>query len=310
MAALYQSSGFKDELAWAAIWMYAATKENKHLQDARRLYSAWNDEEGPGYTLNTNDKGPALHVLMYWQDTAPKRSEKYLQANRAFFYQYLTQTIPHTPKGLAYAFHWGALRGATNIAYLAFAQSKYMLERAKTQKNIDFHLAAKLFNYAKHQTDYVLGSSGRSWMVGYGQDYPTHIWHKPSLNSYIDWDLRGEYMWMGQDRGPWTIGIDYNASFPAIIDASKAEMEGNYRPNTFIVYGALFGAPLADDGLVTTRRDYTYTEPTTEGQGGITGSLAALAEYYDGMSPQDDCQLDLGFSHPNARRTEKTVVLC
>lgn len=308
MASLYQSSGFKDELAWGAGWMYAATKKPIYLQNARTFYNAWNREEGPGYTLTTNDKGPALHVLMYWQDVA--KSEKYMKANRAFFYQYLTQSIPHTPKGLAYAFHWGALRVATNVAYLAFAQSKYIQERGAKGETVDMEFAAKLFNYAKHQADYVLGSSGRSWMVGFGRDYPTHIWHKPSLNSYIDWELRGEYMWMGQDRGPWTIGVDYSATNPAIIPASKAEMEGNHRPNTFIAYGALFGAPLADDGLITTRRDYTYSEPTTEGQGGITGSLAALAEYYDGMTPQNDCQLDLGFNHPNARRTSKTVVLC
>ncbi len=41
------------------------------------------------------------------------------------------------------------------------------------------------------QVNYVLGDSGRSWLAGFGSDYPTYIWHKLSYNSYIDWPTRG-----------------------------------------------------------------------------------------------------------------------
>lgn len=37
---------------------------------------------------------------------------------------------------------------------------------------------------------------------------------------------------------------------------------GNYFPARHIAYGTLFGAPLINDGMVLSRRDYTYTEPT------------------------------------------------
>lgn len=37
----------------------------------------------------------------------------------------------------------------------------------------------------------MLGDSGRSWLSGYGTNYPPYIWHKPSYNSYIDWSTRG-----------------------------------------------------------------------------------------------------------------------
>ena len=37
----------------------------------------------------------------------------------------------------------------------------------------------------------MLGDSGRSWLAGFGTDYPTFIWHKLSYNSYIDWPTRG-----------------------------------------------------------------------------------------------------------------------
>ena len=41
------------------------------------------------------------------------------------------------------------------------------------------------------QVNYVLGDSGRSWLAGFGTNYPTYIWHKLSYNSYIDWPTRG-----------------------------------------------------------------------------------------------------------------------
>ncbi len=44
---------------------------------------------------------------------------------------------------------------------------------------------------SRWQVNYVLGDSGRSWLAGFGSDYPTYIWHKLSYNSYIDWPTRG-----------------------------------------------------------------------------------------------------------------------
>lgn len=301
MARLYRSDGFIDELVWAAGWMFAATEETRYLNAARRWYDQWNKQNGLGYVFNTNSKGPALHTLMYWLDAGQRG--KYMSNARGFLNQYLSMGIPHTPKGLAYPFHWGALRQATNIAFLAFAQSSYMIKFGG-----DAGYAGRLFNYAKHQTDYVLGSGGRSWMVGYGEGYPQHIWHKPSINSHINWDLRGQKLWMGRDKGPRTLKLDFSADFPNIVDMSKAEIEANGRPQVFIVYGALFGAPMGDDSLMTNRRDFTYTEPTTEGQGGITGCLAAMAEYHSGMGPQNDCGLDLGWGFPGAGSSKKGIL--
>ena len=49
-------------------------------------------------------------------------------------------------------------------------------------------------------------------------------------------------------------------------------------------------------------------EPTLEGQGGVVGTLAALAAYYSDTGPLDSCSLDLGWSHPNATVGAKSVV--
>ena len=36
---LYHSSDYKDELAWAAAWLYKATGSKSYLAQARRYYS-------------------------------------------------------------------------------------------------------------------------------------------------------------------------------------------------------------------------------------------------------------------------------
>ena len=43
----------------------------------------------------------------------------------------------------------------------------------------------------------------------------------------------------------------------------------------------MFGAPLQDDGLINTRRDYTSAEPTIEYNAGAVGAMAALADFYN-----------------------------
>lgn len=58
---------------------------------------------------------------------------------------------------------WGALRPATQAAMVALVESKQL----RATKG-DAAYAAQLFNYAKYQIDYVLGDSGRSWLIGYG----------------------------------------------------------------------------------------------------------------------------------------------
>jgi hypothetical protein len=230
----------------------------------------------------------------------PANAATYGQNAMTFFNQYLTQSIAHTPKGLAYPFHWGALRVTQSAAFL-------MLQYSKLIRTSDAATSAKLFNYAQFQVDYALGNGGRSWVVGVGTDYPKYVWHKQSYASLINWDARGKFQWMDRQTGPWTSPLPPAVVNPVVTMYTKFEMEGNYKEQPFIAYGALFAAPARDDSLVSSRRDYTYAEPTTEGAGGFTGAVAALASYYTTSAPIDVCSLDLGWSHPNATVDARAV---
>ena len=63
------SSGYNDELAFGAVWLYRATKENRYLQRAREFYNsgaAWAfswDSKNPGVQVKT----PLQYYLIIWE---------------------------------------------------------------------------------------------------------------------------------------------------------------------------------------------------------------------------------------------------
>ena len=57
-------SGYKDELAWAALWLHRATGDADMLEQAKALY-----DECCSFSINRaftwDDKGPGVQILMY-----------------------------------------------------------------------------------------------------------------------------------------------------------------------------------------------------------------------------------------------------
>ncbi|KAK9819681.1 hypothetical protein WJX72_001055 [[Myrmecia] bisecta] len=295
---LYPSTGFYDELAWAAAWLYKATSDVAYLADAQQYYQKWEASVNnyAGYTFENGEKGPALHVLLAQLDSV--NHGLFVGKAKEFFDQYLSgSSIPHNDRGLSIPYHWGATRPTTAAAFLA-------LVHAQAIKTSDSQYAARLFNYAQLQINYLLGDSGRSWVVGHGSDFPQYIWHKQSYNSYIDWPTRGQLLWMGLDRAP----LDKKTSIPVIKQAGGIEMVANQLPQRHICYGYLFAAPTLSSELILARKDYTYAEATTDGSTCFAGALAGLASYFtNNQTAINDCQLDLGWTHPNATMTPKSV---
>jgi hypothetical protein len=62
--------------------------------------------------------------------------------------------------------------------------------------------------------------------------------------------------------------------------------------------------PRSPSGLILTPAATRCADGVT----GITGALAALSEYFTTkQTKQDDCGLDLGWGHPNATVTAKSI---
>ncbi len=116
-------------------------------------------------------------------------------------------------------------------------------------------------------------------MIGYGKNPPLLPFHKDSFYSYINYPTRGQ---------PYQLQHD--------------DFHDSRIPNRFIAYGALAGGPQADDSYEDSRGwcCAAFSEVAIDYNAGFQSALAKLAEYYNGLKPFSDCELDLGWDHPNA----------
>ena len=231
-------SGYFDELAWAGSWLYLATNESKYLDNAKSCFTqAGHDYD---WSLCWDD----VHIgaaVMLAKITGDKTYKDEVQKHLDYWSCGTSdgQKITYSPKGLAWLDQWGSLRYATTTAFVASVYSRW--DGCPSDK------VSVYWDFAKSQADYALGSSGRSYVVGFGEDSPEHPHHRTSQGSYCD-----------------------NMNEP-----------GQARHT---LYGALVGGPDASDGYSDTVNDYTKNEVACDYNAGFTGLMAAMYSKYHGKT--------------------------
>ena len=156
-------SGYEDELAWSALWLYNATGDEYYFTKAAN-FNPWTANN----LFSWDDKSAGVALMFYLLDT-PKKSEA-----KAAFERFLDNWadgkngIIITPKGLSWGLQWGSLRFASNAAFLALVAAK---EGIQVQKGI---------NFARKQINYVLGDVGHSFLCGFGDNPPQRPHHRGS----------------------------------------------------------------------------------------------------------------------------------
>lgn len=155
-------TGYMDELVWGAIWLYKATNDYYYLEQAEILF-----EEAQFYSprvFSWDDKRAGILVLLA-QITG--RETYKLGLNQ--FMNWLMKTAYRTPKGLVWLDEEGPNRHAANAAIIAMQAAKVFT---------DYSTAYSTF--AKQQVHYILGDTGRSFVVGYGRNPPQRPYHRGS----------------------------------------------------------------------------------------------------------------------------------
>ena len=76
-------------------------------------------------------------------------------------------TEPKTPQGLVFINEWGSLRHAANAAFGCMLVADSGIGNGAAYRN-----------FAKSQIDYALGSTGRSYVVGFGVNPPQRVHHR------------------------------------------------------------------------------------------------------------------------------------
>ena len=235
-------SGFYDELSWAGVWIYIASGDETYLDKAEQYVAYWDREDQSddisykwAHCWDDTHNGAALLLAKTTNKSIYKEAtEMHLDY---WSVGYNGNRIHYTPKGLAWLDTWGALRYSTTTAFLAAVYADW--EGCSSKK-------AEVYNtFAKEQVDYALGSSGRSYVVGFGQNPPERPHHRTAHSSWGD-----------------------SMTAP------------NYHRHSLI--GALVGGPGNDDSYQDDVSNYINNEVATDYNAGFVGALAKMYEDYGG----------------------------
>jgi len=216
-APFYGSSGDKDEMCEAGVWMYRATKDQGYLNDAKGEY-----DSGVGWSLSWDDKRVACQQLL-WEET---KDGQYKGPVEGFFNSWMPGGgITYTPCGLAWRDKWGSNRYAGNAAFIALVAADSGIQTGKLQK------------WAAEQINYLLGDNRHdggcySYEIGYGSKFPRHPHHRgASMGHQLDGALVGgpdqndNYNDSQDDYVANEVATDYNSGFHGAL-AALSKMQG------------------------------------------------------------------------------------
>lgn len=240
-------SGFYDELSWAGVWLYLATGDETYLSKAESYVSKWGKEsqsETIAYTWAHGWDDVHYGAALLLAKITGKEIYKTATEMHLDYWTtgYNGNRITYTPKGLAWLDTWGSLRYATTTAFLASVYADWSgcsPEKAKIYQN-----------FAKQQADYALGSSGRSFVVGFWENSPKRPHHRTAHSSWAD-----------------------------------SQTVPNYHRH--IIYGALVGGPGMDDSYTDDIGNYINNEIACDYNAGFVGLLAKMYGKYGGTPIPD-----------------------
>lgn len=232
-------SGFYDELSWAAAWLYTATGEQDYLDKAKAYFTE--AQSNYKWSMCWDDKGIGAALLLA-KITKESTYTGFVEQALDFWCGTGSEKITTSPKGLAWLDQWGSLRYATTMAFIAACYSES-----------DACPAAKkdgYWDFAVKQVNYALGSTGRSFVCGFGEGCPVNPHHRTAQGSYCD-----------------------NKNIPS--------------PARHTLYGALVGGPDASDNYQDNVEDYNKNEVACDYNAGYTCALAKLYGRYGGKTLAD-----------------------
>ncbi|KAH8509574.1 hypothetical protein Peur_051364 [Populus x canadensis] len=263
VATYYNSTGYGDELLWAASWLYHSTGDKSYLQYATgqngKLFAQW----GSPTWFSWDNKLAGAQVLLSRltflgnKDTSNSGLQMYRKTAEAVMCGLIpdspTATKSRTDGGLIWVSQWNALQHPVASAFLAALYSDYMLSSgtAKLSCNGDSYKPSDLRKFAKSQADYVLGNNPMkmSYLVGYGEKYPQYVHHRgASIPTDATTGCKNGWTWLESKE-----------------------------PNPNEATGALVGGPFLNETFVSNDRNNSMqAEPSTYNSALIVGLLSGL----------------------------------
>ncbi|KAF4371854.1 hypothetical protein F8388_009256 [Cannabis sativa] len=261
----YNSTGYGDELLWAAAWLYHATRDESYLSYVTEINGQAFANWGSLSWFSWDDKHAGTQVLLSRINffggkemtvTENVDIQMYRKTAEIIMCGLLpdspTSTSSRTQNGLIWVIEWHSLQHSMASAFLAVLYSDYML----TSQTEMLYCDGKSFKpedlrkFAMSQVDYVLGKNPMemSYVVGYGSNFPQYVHHRGS-------------------------------SIP--VDAETGCKDGfkwlySPKPNPNEAIGALVGGPFFNDTYNDVRNNSMQTEPSTYNNALFVALLSGL----------------------------------
>ncbi len=238
-------NGDQDELVWGSIWLHKAKKAQNNDYSGEYLEISESEYEKMSkpfnYTYQFDDKSYGIYVLLAMETGKIEYQERAEAWLDFWTVGHQDQKITYTPGGLAFLVKWGSLPLVANTSFLAFIYSDWL----KTQG--DWTKAERYFDFGVSQINYILGQnpSQRSYMIGYGDNYPQNPHHRTAHGSWLD-----------SMRKPTN--------------------------NRNLLIGALVGGPDEQDNWKDDRNDWVQNEVGVSYNAGFTGALAKMYSEFGG----------------------------
>ncbi|KAL6857161.1 hypothetical protein ACP4OV_018543 [Aristida adscensionis] len=258
----YCSSGYLDELLWAAAWLHRASNNASFMSyvQVNGLQLGAGDDD---FSFSWDDKRIGTKVLL--AKGFLRKKTPGLQLYKAHADSYICSLAPgtssfvsgqYTPGGLLYKEGASNMQYVTTATFLLLAYARYLRSSGAAVSCGGAEVSAgELVALARRQVDYILGKNpaGRSYMVGFGARFPRRVHH------------RGASMPAVRDH-PARIGCD---------EGFRYLHAGGEDPNVLV--GAVVGGPDARDGFADDRDSYAQSEPATYINAPLVGALAFFA---------------------------------
>ncbi|XP_047942976.1 endoglucanase 13-like [Salvia hispanica] len=255
----YSSSGYEDELVWAAAWLRQATNDNSYLEFIKSKNSG-----GTRRMFSWDDKYAGAQVLIskgLLQGKLPKSEnlEQYKKGAEEFMCNCIQKGNSNVQKsngGLLWFLPWSNLQYVTSATFLITTYADVLAKTKTTIQCPGGNVGPNdLLGFARSQVDYILGSNPKkmSYMVGYGSNYPRRVHH----------------------RGASIVSIHKN---PQVVGCQEGfEWFHKNADNPNVLEGAIVGGPDQSDQYTDSRDNYQQAEPATANNAPLVGVLAKLA---------------------------------
>jgi hypothetical protein len=216
----YGSNSFYDDLAWAAVWLYEATGEQRFLTEAENFISQTSFGSNQWTMDWANSHLGAVLKLAQITDKSVYKDAMEFNLNWWVNGDLSASGGKSSPTngGLHYLNDWASLRYVSSAVNLALQYYKINQD----DRYLDF---------AKSQVDYILGNNPRnmSYLIGFtgfGSRFPSSPHHRganPGLQGAAEHELTGALVGgpdqqdnFSDDPGSYEyteVALDYNASF-------------------------------------------------------------------------------------------------